>query len=296
MRAPTLWIPLPAGLPTYAGRLGRYVAKPGALPVMVLHDDWDIFWVRHGEGVWELRDGQRLTAGKDEFAILPPFTPALTIEKKPRLDFWHCHFDFRPVQGRMSDGEREDSNGPGKKLLLPLTFSKRDAPEVWRAYRALSRVDVRRSGAPWRIERALLALVANLARYAQARAKRKATGKLFAPAAVQDPRIAELCRQITAAPAFPWKVAALADGLGLSAGHLHSLCRAMLGRSLKRYLVETRLQHALKQLLERPGGRLPSVKEVSAAAGFSSQHFFSRQFKKYYGVSPLGYRDGPSLA
>ncbi|MCW8132612.1 MAG: helix-turn-helix transcriptional regulator [Planctomycetota bacterium] len=293
---PPLLVPLPEGRPVYAGRLGRYVAAPGRLPVTVLHNDWDIFWVRRGQGVWELLNGERLTAGPDEFAILPPFTTAVTHEGRAPLDFWHCHFDFQPVQGRMIEPHRADSLGPGRRATVPLVFTRREAPGVWRAYRALSLVDVEKPGEPWRLERAVLDLIAALAAFGEARARRRLPGRPFEPSEARDDRVRLIQRRIEAEPARRWRVAELADLVDLSPGHLHERCRAVLGRSLKRFIVETRLRRALTLLRERPGDRRPSVKEVSAACGFATQHFFSRQFKSYFGVGPLEYRDGATLA
>lgn len=292
MKRPPLLVPLPEGVPVFVNRLGCYEARPGSLPVSVLHHDWDIFWVRQGVGVWELRSGERLTAGPDELALLPPFTLATTREGRAPLKFWFCHFAFRPLAGPLMDKNRTDRLGPGARALVPLTFSKREAPGVWRAYRRLTQMDVRGSALPWRCEQGLLALVAELARFAQARTARRAPGRLFEPSAVQDRRVTVLRERIAADPAYPWKVTELAESVGLSPGHLHSLCREMLGRSLKRYLVETRLRHAVKLLQEQSGGRLPSIKEVSAACGFSSQHFFSRQFKGHFGFGPRACREG----
>jgi transcriptional regulator GlxA family with amidase domain len=58
------------------------------------------------------------------------------------------------------------------------------------------------------------------------------------------------------------------------------------GDSIIAYLMKLRLRHAAKLLA------LPelSVKEVAHASGFSSQYYFSRQFRSHFSLSPLGYR------
>ena len=76
MQAPYLFRFSP-GIPTYTGRQGRYVWQPGKKPQLLLHNDWDVFWVQQGEATWELRDGRKYSAGVDEFAILPPFVPSI---------------------------------------------------------------------------------------------------------------------------------------------------------------------------------------------------------------------------
>lgn len=286
-----LVVSLPEGLPVYTGRLGRYVAKPGALPVSVLHNDWDIFWVRQGVAIWELKDGKQLLAGPDEFALLPPFTPATTREARKPLIFHHCHFDFAPVAAGVAAAHRAQCLGPGPRALVPLAFSRRDAPGVWRAYRTLARLDANAAASPWALPQAVAHLIAALAAFALQRTRSGAASRFFAPAGVRDERVRQLQQRINAEPSRNWRVSELADSVELSPGHLHELCRAMLGKSLKRYIVEARLQQALKLLREYPAGRKPSVKATAAACGFSTQHFFSRQFKAYFGVSPLQYRD-----
>ena len=293
---PPLLVPLPEGIPAFVGRLGYYESQPGRLPVTVLNNDWDIFWVRRGVAIWTLQTGERIEALPGDLAILPPFTPAVVTERDPPVAFWHCHFDFRALLGQMRDLERADALGPGRRALAPLSFPGRAAPGVERAYRALSRLYDRRLARPWLMQRALLDLIAELALFAEARTRRHAPGRLFAPAGQRDERIARVQALVRDQPTRAWRVTELADAVGLSAGHLHALCRQFMGRSLKRHLVEMRLQHALRLLKERPAGHLPSVKEVAAACGFSTQHFFSRQFRRYYGISPQQYRDKEALA
>ncbi|MDD2710888.1 MAG: helix-turn-helix domain-containing protein [Verrucomicrobiae bacterium] len=79
--------------------------------------------------------------------------------------------------------------------------------------------------------------------------------------------------------------------MGLSAGHLHHLCRESLGTNLKSYIIEARLRKALGLLKESSGERRLSIKEISAACGFSSQHLFARQFKKFFHITPLACRN-----
>src|SRR3990172_7068505 len=111
-QAPLL-APLPEGLPTLTGSVGLYVAQPGHLPVPVLHNDWDVFWVRSGECIWELKSGERLVAGPGDFAPPPPSPYAVTREGRAPVSFWFCHFDFRPVGGALWEHLRADRLGPG---------------------------------------------------------------------------------------------------------------------------------------------------------------------------------------
>ena len=286
----------PEGIPAYSSRHGRYVWEPGKKPVTLLHNDWDMFWVKRGAASWDFRDGKRLAAGRDQLALLPPFVPALLSETRPQLVFLYFHFNFRMLLSQIAGDQKPDFFGPGVEIPLPLTFSAKEAPGVARAYAAIGRLDVQDGGAPWRLERATITLVAELAEFAKKRARSGAAGTLIEPSVHVDPRVAAVCAKVDAEPARPWRVTALAGDAGLSAGRLHNLCRRVTGYSLKGYIVRARLLHALKLLKEPPHGRLASIKEVSAACGFSSQHFFSRQFKSHFRITPLAYRSGAALA
>ncbi|HYF51477.1 MAG TPA: AraC family transcriptional regulator [Planctomycetota bacterium] len=295
MAAPFL-IRFSPGIPTFTSRIGRYIWQPGTKPVLLLFNDWDIFWVRQGEATWEFRDGRKMIAGPDEFALLPPFVPAMISESKAQLVFWYNHFGMRVPPSFLPKNLSYDFNGPGRELAVPLTFSAREAPEVRAAYDHMTRVKADDRAEPWRLERGTLELIAALVSFAQRRAKKRAPGVLIEPAETPDHRVARLSRLIDADPVKQWRVTELAKSVGLSAGRLHGLFRRVTGQSVKGYIVRARLKRALQLLKEQPDGRLPSVKEVSVQCGFASQHFFSRQFKAHYRISPLQYRNGASLA
>jgi len=284
------------GIPTFTSRIGRYVWQPGTKPVLLLFNDWDIFWVRQGEAVWEFRDGRKMAAGVNDFALLPPFVPAMIRETQPQLVFWYNHFGLRVPPTFLPKNLDYDFSGPGREAAVPLTFSAREAPGVAAAYDAMTRIKPDEHHEPWRLERATLELIAALVSFAQHRQEQNAPGVLIEPAEHPDARVAGLSRQIDADPVKAWRVTELAKSVGLSAGRLHGLFRRVTGQSVKGYIVQTRLKRALQLLKEQPGGRLPSIKEVSVQCGFASQHFFSRQFKAHYRISPLQYRNGASLA
>jgi AraC-like DNA-binding protein len=287
-----LLAPLPRGVPTYSSRHGHYLWRPGTEPVLQIHDDWDIFWIRRGAAAWTFQDGRQMAAGRDDFAILPPFVPAVIRETKSQLAFQYCHFNFR-MPPQVGDQLEPHFMGPGPEVRLPLTFSRAQAPLVWRAYEALTRIEATQSK-PWRLESAVIDLVGELASFARTRTN--SGGVLLKASTRLDPRIARIIQRIESEPAFAWRISDLAASIGLSPGRLHSLFRSNHGMSLKRHIVQTRLRLALKLLKERPDGKPPTVKDASIACGFSSQHFFSRQFSAFFRVSPLAYRNGQSIA
>nr|MBA3847608.1 hypothetical protein [Planctomycetota bacterium] len=162
MRSDTPHAPLAAGIPTYGLRHGRYVWAAGTPPILHAFRDWDVFWITAGEATWTLADGRRLVAGRDQFVVLPPFVPAHVSESRRGLVFWFCHFDFR----RVPDDAPRDISGPGASAHVPLAFTRSDAPKVHGAYRALAAIDGATTRGPWRLERAVIALVAELALFA----------------------------------------------------------------------------------------------------------------------------------
>jgi AraC-like DNA-binding protein len=86
--------------------------------------------------------------------------------------------------------------------------------------------------------------------------------------------------------AQPLDVAALARGVGMSAGHLSREFRAAYGESPYSYLMTRRIERAMT-LLRR--GEL-SVTEVCFAVGCSSLGTFSTRFSELVGVPPSVYR------
>lgn len=84
----------------------------------------------------------------------------------------------------------------------------------------------------------------------------------------------------------PLDVAALARGVGLSAGHLSREFRAAYGESPYRYLMTRRIERAMT-LLRR--GDL-SVTEVCFAVGYGSLGTFTTRFTELVGLSPGRYR------
>ena len=60
------------------------------------------------------------------------------------------------------------------------------------------------------------------------------------------------------------------------------------GCSLSKYLTQTRLEQAKKYLTEYPDKTLI---EIAESIGYSDVYYFSKNFKKYYGISPSKYQE-----
>ncbi|MDO7905320.1 AraC family transcriptional regulator [Paenibacillus sp. JX-17] len=79
----------------------------------------------------------------------------------------------------------------------------------------------------------------------------------------------------------------IAAELGISTSHCYRVFREVFGLSPRTFLSDQTL-HEAKVLLEDP--RL-SVSQISGILGYRDIAHFSRQFKRWYGLSPRQYRD-----
>lgn len=80
----------------------------------------------------------------------------------------------------------------------------------------------------------------------------------------------------------------LARDASMSVNSFLRAFKAVTGDSPIEYLLKERLRHG-RELLLRGGG---SLAEIATACGFNDSNYFSRQFKRRYGVSPAHYRKG----
>ena len=78
----------------------------------------------------------------------------------------------------------------------------------------------------------------------------------------------------------------VARKVNLSPSHLSRLFKKQVQASPVQYRNAFRMQRA-KAMLE---GSFLSVKQVMAACGFNDRSYFSREFKKRYGLAPSLYR------
>ncbi len=71
--------------------------------------------------------------------------------------------------------------------------------------------------------------------------------------------------------------------------YIRKLFKRKTGITPHQYLLRLRLQYAAKQL-SIPNGKKYSISEITVSSGFRDPFYFSRMFKKHYGVSPNAYR------
>jgi AraC family transcriptional regulator of arabinose operon len=83
------------------------------------------------------------------------------------------------------------------------------------------------------------------------------------------------------------EIADLARQTNVSASHLRHLFKTETGLSFTQYIKVIRMQQA--ELLLR-GTTVLSVKKVVHRVGFSSESYFSREFRRIHGLAPGRYR------
>lgn len=81
---------------------------------------------------------------------------------------------------------------------------------------------------------------------------------------------------------FDLSVEILASKLNLSRTHLHRKLKSLTNQSATEFIRDVRLKNAVRIMKE---GKL-KVNEVGYAVGFNSHNYFTRSFKKQYGISP----------
>lgn len=82
-----------------------------------------------------------------------------------------------------------------------------------------------------------------------------------------------------------------AEACGFSESHFMKLFREFTGMSFNAYLISYRLELAARQLSERK----LKVIDVMENCGFRNHSYFTRAFRKKYGVTPSEYRKRPAL-
>ncbi len=81
----------------------------------------------------------------------------------------------------------------------------------------------------------------------------------------------------------------IAENMYLSPYYISKIFKSETGEAPIRHLIDIRLSRA-KELLENGWGG--SIKEVAATVGYDDAYHFSKLFKKKYGISPLGVKQG----
>ncbi|MBO5286326.1 MAG: AraC family transcriptional regulator [Clostridia bacterium] len=110
---------------------------------------------------------------------------------------------------------------------------------------------------------------------------------LFAGAKTKDANVLKIKEYIDYNYMHDLKVESLSKIFGFERSYLFRIFKAEYGISLKEYIVKVRIERAKKFLLSGY-----SVVDTAFMVGYKDEFNFSRGFKKYVGVSPMGYKKG----
>jgi AraC family transcriptional regulator, arabinose operon regulatory protein len=234
--------------------------------------DWLITFTVAGEGRYRL-DGSSYFCRADDLFLLAPGTrhDYATATPGERWEFYWAHFTPR---AHWMQWLELPTLGPG---LLGLSIH--DPALCARLIGAFARLVQDSWGiGTWHEALGANALEEVLILVAQQHEKNK--GRPF------DPRIEAVLGVLNQRFRERFTLAELAHSVALSPSRLAHLFKAQTGISVIEFLLDLRLRQAAR-LLEFSG---LSVGEIAHEVGFQSPFYFSRQFKRYFGQSPLAYR------
>lgn len=106
------------------------------------------------------------------------------------------------------------------------------------------------------------------------------------------PKLWLLLEKVESRPDTSWTVDSLAAMCHLSRDHFSRCFHQCIGKTPRRYLLETRIRTAAAALLEKPS--LP-IKEIAERAGYATVHAFTRAFTQLFRVGPATYRHSPPM-
>ncbi len=81
----------------------------------------------------------------------------------------------------------------------------------------------------------------------------------------------------------------ISDQLHISQSYVTKIIKQKTGSNFTDYLNKLRINMSIKMLMDK--NQTFSINEISEMVGYSSQHYFSRAFKNYTGLSPLQYKN-----
>lgn len=98
----------------------------------------------------------------------------------------------------------------------------------------------------------------------------------------------DLARRIADNPSTAPAPAEQARRIGVTPTHLCRLYRQLFRRTPGGFIVQFRIRHAQRLLIETD----QSLAAIAEAVGYQSQAFFSRQFRRFVGQTPSAFRRG----
>ncbi|MHA0855644.1 AraC family ligand binding domain-containing protein [Paenibacillus sp. CMAA1364] len=88
--------------------------------------------------------------------------------------------------------------------------------------------------------------------------------------------------------AHPVSIEQMCESLGYNRAYLSRIFKKETGTSPVTYLLKLRIDKSRHLLRERPE---LSIEQISSSVGLTDALYFSRQFKRFYGIAPSSYRN-----
>ncbi len=229
-----------------------------------------------------------------------PFrAPALIVVPAQHVHGWHFHSDVdgpvvtaaqRPLESLAAVGAPDLLPHLRRPRVLDVGSAPRQAealPPLFDAIEREYRLHAPEGAAAGTA--LLMAVFVQVARIAAAQPVDETA--LAAPQAAARTRKAAVVERFRAAVDARfrerWSVDQHADALGLSAGQLSRLCRAVLGVSALD-VINARIVHEAERELVYS---TLSIKQIAGVLGFADEAYFGRFFKKHAGQTPTEFRE-----
>ncbi|MBB3108526.1 AraC-like DNA-binding protein [Paenibacillus phyllosphaerae] len=104
--------------------------------------------------------------------------------------------------------------------------------------------------------------------------------------------VAQIIRYLSTQYAEPVSIEMMADTLGYNRAYLSRLFKQRTGMTPVTFLLKFRIDKARQLLRERPE---LTIEQIAASAGFADPLYFSKQFRRFYAMSPSAYRESMKL-
>ena len=241
---------------------GESLFRSGA-EIPIRHSYWAIQWITGGSGNLHYRE-ERFKLKKGNLFLVPPGEPYLfRISPKETLRKKYLLFNPGPVisiLGNLEMLRKEEVVLPTEQDRIETLFDR-------------IRETIRRCASGWSTELSTLgyAMFAELA-YQLGRSGKKGEFEI-------------MLEGITASPEADDSLDALADKFHVGKRTLNRLFRKYVNCTPVQYLIRMRLEYAAHLLALNTR----DIRTVAEECDYRDAAFFSREFKKHYGVSPREY-------